>query len=252
MRMVESCLGSSPVVHMRQGYSMPVVGLGNRPGPSRKGCNPLRETILEVSNSLLIVMTLHAHLSQGMKSLACQVHLASLRPHHSSHLQHLPSMLQVTNIIVTAIILGTFVITVHIPFMILRYHGVGPEVAGHSIGDILLDGSLLSVGQHIRTLNLRMSGILSIDVDALHGVAQHLRLQPAHLKQSLAVVEVGLSTLDVRLTKLLSEDGAALSHVINSFRNIKVLLHTLQQLLGILHAAHDDWKRRRRSMKIRY
>merc|ERR1719295_1332094 len=62
-RMVESCLSSSPIVHMSQSNSMPVVGLCDRPGTSRKGCNPLRETILEVGNGLLVVVTLHAYLS---------------------------------------------------------------------------------------------------------------------------------------------------------------------------------------------
>merc|ERR1719370_789602 len=103
-------------------------------------------------------------------------------------------MLKMSNVVVTAIILGTLVIAVHITFMIL----------GH------------------------------------HGVAQHLSLQPAHLKQGLAVVEEGLSTLDVSLPKLLGKDGTALGHVINSLGNIEVLLHALQQLLGILHAAHVD------------
>ena len=65
---------------------------------------------------------------------------------------------------------------------------------------------------------------------------QHLGLQPTHLKQSLAVVEVGLSTLDVSLAKLLGKDCTALSHVIYSLGNVEVLLHTLQQLLGVLHA----------------
>merc|ERR1719234_2302754 len=106
-------------------------------------------------------------------------------------------MLQMSNIIVAAIILGTLVITVHIAFVILGHHGVSPEVASHGLGDILLNGSLLSAGQDIRTLNLGMSRVFSIDVNAFHGMAQHLSLQPAHLKQSFAVVEIGLSTLDV-------------------------------------------------------
>merc|ERR1719462_407314 len=123
--------------------------------------------------------------------------------------------------------------------MILGHHGMSPEVAGHCLRYLLLNGGLLSVGKGIRTLNLWVSGVLTIDVNTLHGVAQHLSLQPAHLKQSLAIVEVWLSTLDVSLAKLLGKDAAALSHVINSFRDIEILLHTLQQLLGILHAAHD-------------
>merc|ERR1719234_2869908 len=107
-------------------------------------------------------------------------------------------MLQMSNVIFTAIILRTlFVITVHIAFVILSHHGVSSEVASHSLGDILLDGSLFSAGQDIRTLNLGMSRVFSIDVNAFHGMAQHLSLQPAHLKQGLAIVEVGLGTLDV-------------------------------------------------------
>merc|ERR1719175_68448 len=102
---------------------MPVVGLSDRPGTSRKNCNPLRETILKVSNGLLVVMTLHAYLSQGVKSFTCQVHLASLRPDRPSHLQHLPSMLQVTDVIVTTIILRTLIITVHVALMVLSHHG---------------------------------------------------------------------------------------------------------------------------------
>merc|ERR1719234_376714 len=239
--MVESCISTSPVVHMSQSNSMPIVGLSNRPGSSRQSSSPLGYTVLKVGNSLFVVVTLHAHLSQGVDSLTGQVHLASLRPDHPGHLQHLPSMLKMSNVIFTAIILRTLVITVHIiTFMILGHHGVGPEVAGHSLGDILLNGSLLSVRHDIRTLNLGMSRVFSIDVDTFHGMAQHLGLQPAHLKQGLAVVEEGLSTLDVSLSKLLGKDGTALCHIINSFRNIEVLLHTLQQLLGILHAAHDD------------
>ena len=84
-----------------------------------------------------------------------------------------------------------------------------------------------------------MDRILSIDIDAFHGMAQHLCLQPAHLKQGLAVVEVGLGTLDVGLAELLGDDGAALSHVINSFRDIEVLLHAFQQLTGVLYAARQ-------------
>ena len=63
-------------------------------------------------------------------------------------------MLKMSNVVVTAIILGTLVVTVHITFMILGYHGVGPEIASHSLRDILLDGSLLSVWKDIRALNL--------------------------------------------------------------------------------------------------
>merc|ERR1719180_238541 len=77
-RMVESCFSTSPVVHMSQSNSMPIVGLSDRPGSSRQSSSPLSKTILEVSNSLFIVMTLHAHLSQGVDSLTGQVHLASL------------------------------------------------------------------------------------------------------------------------------------------------------------------------------
>merc|ERR1719376_1640830 len=243
-RMVESCLSTSPVVHMSQSNSMPIVGLGDRPGSSRQSSSPLSEAILKVGNSLFVVVTLHAHLSQVMDGLTGQVHLPSLGPDHPGHLQHLPSMLQMSNVILTAIIIRTLlVITVHVTFMILGHHGVSPEVACHSLGDILLDGSLLGIGQDIGTFNLGMSRVLSIDVNAFHGMAQHLSLQPAHLKQGLAIVEVGLSTLDVSLSKLLGKDGTALGHVINSLRNIKVLLHTLQQLLGILHAAHVDYCR---------
>merc|ERR1719234_779450 len=114
-------------------------------------------------------------------------------------------MLQMSNIIVAAIILGTLIVTVHVSFMILGHHGMSPEVSSHGLGDILLDGSLLSAGQDIRTLNLGMSRVFSKDVNAIHGMAQHLSLQPAHLEQGLAVVEVGLSTLDVSLSKLLGK-----------------------------------------------
>merc|ERR1719381_420792 len=167
--MVKSCLSSSPVIHMSQSNTMPVVGLSDRPRTSRKSCIPLRETILEVSNGLLVVMTLHAYLSQGVKGFTCQVHLASLGPDHPGHLQHLPSMLQVTNVIVTAIILRTLIITVHVTLMILSHHGMSPEVAYHCLRYILLN-----VGKGIRTLNLWMSGVRCIDINALHGVAQHL------------------------------------------------------------------------------
>merc|ERR1719234_1476974 len=185
-------------------------------------------------------MTLHAHLSQGVDSLTGQVHLASLRPDHPGHLQHLPSMLEMSNVVFTAIILRTLVVvTVHIAFVILSHHGVSSEVARHGLGDVLLDSSLLSGGQNVRTLNLGMSRVFSIDVNAFHGMTQHLSLQPTHLKQGFSIVEVGLSTLDVSLSKLLGKDGTALSHVINNLGNIEVLLHTLEQLLGILHAAHD-------------
>ena len=63
-------------------------------------------------------------------------------------------MLHMSNVIIAAIILWTHIITVHITFMILSHHGVSPEVASHSLRDILLDGSLLSVGKDIRALNL--------------------------------------------------------------------------------------------------
>merc|ERR1719305_2265379 len=99
-RLVERSLRLGPLVHVSQSNSMPVVGLGNGPRSRRKSSNPLGETILEVGNSLLVVVTLHAHLSQEVKSFTCQVHLASLGPDHSGHLQHLPSMLQMANVIV--------------------------------------------------------------------------------------------------------------------------------------------------------
>merc|ERR1711971_1135024 len=150
--MVESCFSTSPVVHMSQSNSMPIVGLGNRPGSSRQSSSPLGEAILKVSNGLLIVVALHAHLSQRVDSLTCQVHLASLGPDHPGHLQHLPSMLQMSNIVLTAIILRALIITVHITFMILGHHRVSPEVASHSLGDILLNSSLLGAGQNIGTL----------------------------------------------------------------------------------------------------
>ena len=67
-------------------------------------------------------------------------------------------MLQMANVIVAAIILrgflGTLVIAVDDAFVILGHHGVGPEVAGHGLGDILLNGSLLGAGQDIGTLDL--------------------------------------------------------------------------------------------------
>merc|ERR1712181_166531 len=115
-RMVESCLSTSPVVHMSQSNSKPIVGLSNRPGSSRQSSSPLGKAILKVSNSLLIVMTLHAHLSQGVDSLTGQIHLASLGPDHPGHLQHLPRMLQMSNVIFTAIILRALIIPVHIAF----------------------------------------------------------------------------------------------------------------------------------------
>merc|ERR1719348_427195 len=190
---------------------------------------------------MLIVMTLHAHLAQGVKSFTCHVHLTSLGPDHPGHLQHLPSMLQMTNVVIAAGIvrslLGTLIIAVDIAFVILGHHGVRPKVADHGLRDILLNGSLLSTRQDIGTLYLRMDRIFSIDVNAFHGMAQHLSLEPTHLKQGLAIVKVGLSTLYVSLAKFLGENGAALSHVIHSFRDIEVLLHAHQQLLGILHAA---------------
>merc|ERR1719376_478976 len=85
-RMVESCLSTSPVVHMSQSNSMQIVGLGDRPGSSRQSSSPLSQAILKVSNGLFVVVTLHAHLSQGVDSLTGQVHLASLRPNHPGHL----------------------------------------------------------------------------------------------------------------------------------------------------------------------
>merc|ERR1719154_385483 len=93
-RLVERSLCLGPLVHVGQSNSMPVVGLGNGPRSRRKSSNPLGKTVLEVGNSLLVVVTLHALLSQEVKSFTCQVHLASLGPDHSGHLQHLPSMLQ--------------------------------------------------------------------------------------------------------------------------------------------------------------
>merc|ERR1719180_170964 len=77
-RMVESCLSTNPVVHMSQSNSMPIMGLGNRPRSSRQSSSPLGKAILKVSNGLLIVMTLHAPLSQRVDGLTGQVHLASL------------------------------------------------------------------------------------------------------------------------------------------------------------------------------
>ena len=66
-------------------------------------------------------------------------------------------MLQMANVIVAAIVLrgflGTLVIAVDDAFVILGHHGVGPEVAGHGLGDILLNGSLLGAGQDIGTQN---------------------------------------------------------------------------------------------------
>ena len=58
-------------------------------------------------------------------------------------------MLHMSNVIIAAIILWTHIITVHITFMILSHHGVSPEIAGHSLKDILLDGSLLNIGQNV-------------------------------------------------------------------------------------------------------
>ena len=64
-------------------------------------------------------------------------------------------MLQMSNVIVTAIILRTLIITVHIAFMILSHHGVTPEMAGNSLRDILLDGSIPSIGQDIKYLDTK-------------------------------------------------------------------------------------------------
>merc|ERR1719234_1649497 len=110
--MVERCLSTSPVVHMSQSNSMPIVGLGDRPGSSRQSSSHLSKAILKVSNSLLIVVALHAHLSQGVDSLTGQIHLASLGPDHPSHLQHFPSMLKMSDVVLTAIILRALIITV--------------------------------------------------------------------------------------------------------------------------------------------
>merc|ERR1712126_284041 len=146
-----------------------------------------------------------------------------------------------TNIIFATILLlrrffGTLVVTVDVAVVILGHHGVGPEIAGHSLGHVLLNRRLLGARQQVGTLNLGITRIFSVEINAFQSITQHLRLKSAHLKQSLAIVEVGLSALEVRLAELLGEDGATLGHVINSFRDIEVFLHALQQILSILHA----------------